>query len=407
MPASSDLQGKKIVLCVTGGIAAYKIADVARRLVSSGAEVHVAMTRSAQRFVGAETFSGITAQPVLTDLFDASGAAPHVELARGADVFVVAPATAHTIARLALGMADDIVAATALMVRCPALIVPAMHTEMWEHVATQEHVETLRARRVTIVGPATGPLMSGDFGAGRMVEPDEIVAAVSQALGHSQSLAGYRVVVTAGGTQEPIDPVRFIGNRSSGLMGFTIAAEAAARGAKVTLIAGPNQLRSPQGIDVVSVRTSDEMRDAVMAAAPDADVIVKAAAVADFKPARHSDVKLKKAEGPPDVNLEPTHDILAELGASPGMRKPGGILVGFAAETEPDPDKLAELARKKRESKKADVIVANDVLSPDSGFHVHTNRAVIVDAEGVTDLGLVTKIDLARSLVDRISVLLG
>ncbi|HEV3472573.1 MAG TPA: bifunctional phosphopantothenoylcysteine decarboxylase/phosphopantothenate--cysteine ligase CoaBC [Actinomycetota bacterium] len=290
---------------------------------------------------------------------------------------------------------------------CPIVVVPAMHTEMWQHPATQKNIATLKERGVHIVGPAVGALSSGDFGIGRMVEPHEIVAATLEALGRSQDLAGRRVVVTAGGTQEPIDPVRYISNRSSGLMGYLIAEEAHRRGAKVTLITGPTQLPLPGGMDVVRVRTAVEMRDAVFAAASDADVIVKAAAVADFRPDWSADQKLKKAAGPPEIKLVPAPDILAELGHSEGVRKSGGLLVGFAAETEPDPKRLGEVAEEKRAAKRADMIVANDVGSPDSGFEVHTNRAVIADDRGLTDVGLVTKSDLARALIDEIARLLG
>jgi phosphopantothenoylcysteine decarboxylase/phosphopantothenate--cysteine ligase len=271
---------------------------------------------------------------------------------------------------------------------------------MWEHPATVEHIATLKSRGVFVIGPEVGPLSSGDAGPGRMTEPDDIVAAAMEVLGRAEDLAGKRVVVTAAGTQEPIDPVRFIGNRSSGLMGYEIAAEAIHRGAKVTLVTGPTNLAVPPGVDLVRVQTAAEMRDAVFAAAVDADVIVKAAAVADFRPVHSIDHKLKKALGPPEVVLEPTPDILAELGADPGARKPGGLLVGFAAETEPDPVRLAELAETKKASKRADLIVANDVSSPDSGFDVPTNRAVIAGPDGVTDVGLVTKRALARALID-------
>jgi phosphopantothenoylcysteine decarboxylase/phosphopantothenate--cysteine ligase len=309
--------------------------------------------------------------------------------------------------KIAVGVSDDLFSTTLLTTRSPIVVVPAMHTEMWEHPATQDHVRTLQSRGVRVVGPAVGSLSSGDFGAGRMVEPPEIVAAALEALGHSQDLVGRRVVVTAGGTQEPIDPVRYISNRSSGLMGNLIAQEAARRGAKVTLITGPSNLPEPAGMDTVKVRTADEMREAVFAVAPDADVVVKAAAVADFKPDHSAARKLKKAEGPPEIVLVPAPDILAELGAAHDVRMPGGLLVGFAAETEPDPVALAQLAEAKRAAKGADVIVANDVGSPDSGFEVHTNRAVIATPAGTHDVGLVTKNALARALIDEIVQLLG
>jgi len=397
-----DIGGKKIVLAVSGGIAAYKTVHVARSLTQMGADVRVVMTRSAQRFVGDQTFAGVTGNAVAVDLFGDGPDAPHVELARGADLAVVAPATANTVAKMAAGLADDLVAATLLTVQCPIVIAPAMHAEMWANPATQANIAALAERSVIQVGPNSGPLMSGDTGMGRMAEPDEIVAAALEAIGHAQDLSGRRVIVTAGGTQEPIDPVRFIGNRSSGRMGFAIAQEAARRGAKVTLVAGPNNLTRPPGIEVVEVRTADEMRDAVMTRAADADVIVKAAAVADFKPVSHADKKLKKAEGPPDITLQPTPDILADLGSHPEVRKPGSVLVGFAAETEEDVDKLKGLARRKLETKGADMIVANEVGTHDSGFGVRTNRAVIATADGVFDVGLVSKEALSAALIDRV-----
>ncbi len=404
--AQGAAQGKKIVVAVTGGIAAYKVVEVVRTLTQLGADVRVVMTPSALLFVGAQTFAALSNNPVTTELMSDSPDVPHVELARGADLLIVAPATANSLMKMALGFSDDIFSATALTVRCPILVAPAMHTEMWEHAATQAHAAALAQRRVTFVGPTVGSLSSGDEGPGRMVEPTEIVSAALTLLGRATDLVGRRVIVTAGGTQEPIDPVRFIGNRSSGLMGFLIAEAAMARGAKVTLIAGPTTLRPPRGVDLVSVKTAQEMHDAVFAAAPDADAVIKAAAVADFRPVTHADKKLKKAAGPPEISLQSTVDILADLGAHPEVRKPGGVLIGFAAETEPDPDRLAELAELKRRSKGADVIVANDVGSRDSGFEVPTNRAVIATSEGVIDVGLVTKKALAEAIVDTISDLL-
>lgn len=402
------LQGRKIVLCVTGGIAAYKVVEVARTLTQLGADVRVVMTHSALKFVGAQTFAALTGNPVATEIFGQGGPdVPHVELARGADLLIVAPATANAIAKIALGISDDLFSATVLTARAPLMVVPAMHAEMWENPATIQNVTTLAERGAILVGPASGPLSSGDEGPGRMVEPEEIVAAAREALTRALDLAGRRIVVTAGGTQEPIDPVRFIGNRSSGLMGYEIAAAAADRGAKVTLVSGPTNLPLPRGVDVIRVKTAQEMRDAVFEAAPNADVVVKAAAVADFRPRTSAPKKLKKAQGPPDIDLEPTHDILAELGHSTGVRKPGGILVGFAAETEPDPARLASLAEEKRAAKGADLVVANDVGSPDSGFEVPTNRAVLADEDGITDVGLVTKKALAAAVVDRIVALLA
>jgi phosphopantothenoylcysteine decarboxylase/phosphopantothenate--cysteine ligase len=411
MVPASDLapaaQGRKVLVCVTGGIAAYKVPFVVRALAELGADVRVVMTRAASEFVGEQTFAALSGNDVYAELFGTGPDVPHVELARSADLVVVAPATANSLAKMALGLADDLFGNTMLTVRCPILVAPAMHTEMWEHPATQEHMATLASRGVHTVGPASGALSSGDTGPGRMAEPPEIVEAALRLLGRSGELDGRRVLVTAAGTQEPIDPVRFIGNRSSGLMGYLIAEEAQHRGAKVTLVSGPTNLRIPPGVEMVHVKTAQEMRDAVFAHAPDVDVIVKAAAVADFRPGRSVGKKLKKSDGPPEITLVPTPDILAELGSNPYARKPGAILVGFAAETEPDAEALAGLARTKLEGKNADLIVANDVGSPDSGFDVPTNRAVIASKDGVTDVGLVTKAALASALLDRITELLG
>ncbi|MBW3595448.1 MAG: bifunctional phosphopantothenoylcysteine decarboxylase/phosphopantothenate--cysteine ligase CoaBC [Actinobacteria bacterium] len=403
---AAALQGKKVLLCVTGGIAAYKVAYVARGLAQSGADVRVIMTRSAERFVGAQTFASLTGNKVYTELFGEGPDVPHVELARGADLAIVAPATANSVAKMALGIADDLFSATLLTVRCPIVVAPAMHTEMWENAATQHNVHLLLERGVIVVGPVSGALSSGDEGPGRMVEPDEILGAAAEVLVRSQDLAGKRILVTAGGTQEPIDPVRFIGNRSSGLMGIEIARAAHERGAKVTLVIGPSNVPPPPGVDVIRVKTAQEMRDEVFELAGDADAIVKAAAVADWRSAEHADQKLKKAAGPPEIDLEPTPDILSELGHSGGIRKPTSILVGFAAETQPDAGALSALAEEKRAAKGADIIVANDVSSPDSGFEVPTNRAVIAGPDGVIDVGLVTKRALAKALVDRIAKLL-
>jgi phosphopantothenoylcysteine decarboxylase / phosphopantothenate---cysteine ligase len=398
----SGVQGRKIVLCVTGGIAAYKVVFVARSLAEMGADVRVLMTASAHKFVGEQTFAALSGNPVATEMFGTGADVPHVELARGAELVVVAPATANILAKMAAGFADDLVSATLLTATCPVLVAPAMHTEMWENAATQANLEVLESRGVTFVGPASGPLSSGDEGPGRMSEPDEIVAAVAEALGRARDLVGRAVVVTAGGTQEPIDPVRFIGNRSSGRMGYAIARAAAARGAKVVLVSGPTELPAPPGVERVPVQTAEEMHAAVLDHAPAADVIVKAAAVADFRPESSAAVKLKKAAGPPEVVLIPNRDILSELGHSTEFRREGAILVGFAAETEPDPAALARLAGEKLRSKGADLIVANDVSSPDSGFSVRTNRAVIASREGTTDVGLVTKEALAEAIIDRI-----
>jgi phosphopantothenoylcysteine decarboxylase/phosphopantothenate--cysteine ligase len=401
--SASVVSGKKIVLAVSGGIAAYKVVLVARELAQLGADVRVAMTRSARRFVGTQTFAALTGNPVSDKLFGAGAEVPHVELARGADLAIVAPATANIIAKMVAGVADDLVSASLLTLTCPILVVPAMHTEMWESPATVHNMAVLAERGYSILGPASGPLSSGDEGPGRMVEPPEIVEACVEILGRVESLAGKRLLITAGGTREPLDPVRYIGNHSSGRMGYVIAEEAAKRGAKVILVSGSTHLLPPPGVEVAHASTAEEMYEAVMAHAPEADIIIKAAAVADFRPDTSAPSKLKKSAGPPTVTLVPTKDILRELGHNPATRKPGGLLVGFAAETEPDMDRLVELAELKRKDKGADVIIANQVGVHDSGFEVGTNRAVIATAEGTKQLGLLTKQALAKALLDEIS----
>jgi phosphopantothenoylcysteine decarboxylase/phosphopantothenate--cysteine ligase len=404
--AESSLQSRKILLFVTGGIAAYKVVQVARDLTELGADVRVVMTPAAEQFVGKQTFAALTRNRVATDLFEAGPEVPHVELARGADLAIVAPATAHALAQMASGLAGDLMTATLLMTSCPTLLVPAMHTEMWNHPATQANLRTLEARGAHVLGPAEGSLSSGDEGPGRMVSPAEILAEARRILATSQDLAGVRVLVTAGGTQEPIDPVRYLGNHSSGRMGYVLARTAEARGAKVTLVSGPTELPPPPGVEVVPVGTAAEMYDAVIRRSPDADVVIKAAAVADFTPDASAPKKLKKGAGPPEIRLVPTIDILATLGSHPELRKPGGILVGFAAETEPDPTRLAALAEEKRVAKGADMIVANEVGVPDSGFRAETNRAVIATTAGLEDLGLVGKTSLAEILLDHVVRLL-
>lgn len=395
-----SVAGRKILVCVSGGIAAYKTVHVVRDLTLLGAEVHVLMTRSAERFVGKQTFASLSGNQVQTEIFGDTPEVPHVELARSADLVVVAPATANVMAKTAVGLADDIVSATLLTATCQILFVPAMHTEMWENPATRANLSTLSTRGVHILGPESGALSSGDEGPGRMVEPEEIVERALSLLGSSTELEGRTVVVTAGGTREAIDPVRYLGNNSSGRMGYLVAEEAVRRGAKVTLISAPSPLTPPPGADVVRVESAAEMREAVLAAAGTADVIVKAAAVADFRPDADSPTKLKKSGGPPDLKLVPTTDILAELGRSPELRKPGGVLVGFAAETEEDDVRLGELAALKLRNKGADLVVANRVGVEDSGFEVATSRAVLASASGVEDLGSTSKRAVAGALMD-------
>jgi len=390
------LRGARVLLGVTGGIASYKAVEIARLLGKAGARVQVLMTEAAQRFVGPATFAAITHRSVPTDVFDSPELVIHVRLARETDVIVVAPATANVIAKMAHGIADDLLTNVLLNATAPLIVAPAMHTEMWEHQATKENVQTLRARGALIVDPEEGELAGGDEGVGRLADPAVIAHAVAETLARGHDLAGVRVIVTAGGTQEPIDPVRYISNRSSGKMGFALAREAANRGAAVTLITAPSAIPVPDRVDVVRVRTAQEMRDEVVARFDNADVVVKAAAVADFKPRQAASGKIKKANAPSAIELEPTVDIAAELGA---MKKKQ-ILVGFAAET----DDHRAAARAKLTSKNLDLIVLNDVRATDAGFEVETNRVVILSADGTEEeVPLQLKTGIAQVIWDRVS----
>ena len=394
------LRGARVLLGVSGGIACYKAVEVARLLGKRGAHVQVVMTEAATRFVGTITFASLTHRPAYTDLFAEQDRVLHVRLAREADLVVVAPATANLIAKMANGISDDLLSATLLTTTAPLVVAPAMHTEMWEHPATRANVETLRSRGVHIVDPESGELAGGDEGVGRLAEPPVIVAAVAETFAHGRDLAGVGFLVTAGGTQEPIDPVRFIGNRSSGKQGFAIATEAARRGADVTLVTGPTWLADPDRVDVVRVRTADEMLAAVAERYDDTDVVVKAAAVADFRPANPAGQKIKKDQGTPTIELVPTVDILSELGRG----KTHQLLVGFSAETE---DAVAR-ARKKLTAKNLDLIVTNIVGRPGSGFEADTNAVVILGADGTEEeLPLQTKASVARAICDRVVAALG
>jgi phosphopantothenoylcysteine decarboxylase/phosphopantothenate--cysteine ligase len=396
---TEPLSGRRVLLGVTGGIAAYKAAILARLLVADGAEVRVVMTDAATRFVGTDTFAALTGNPVHTSVFDVPGEVLHVRLAHEIDLAIVAPATANVLAKLAHGVADDLLTSTLLESRCPVVAAPAMHTGMWEHPATVASVETLEGRGVTFVGPVSGPLAAGDEGLGRMSEPEAILGAARAVAARSSDLAERRIVVTAGPTHEPIDAVRFIGNRSSGRMGIAVAAEARARGAEVTLVLGPGTVAPPSALRVLRIETAEQMRDAVLEAAQDADAIVMAAAVADFRPVSAAGNKLKKDAGPPDVRLVPTPDILAELGERPG----GRILVGFAAETT---DLEAE-GRRKLERKHLDLIVVNEVGRAGTGFDSETNDAMILARDGDDEpLRTWSKRELASAICDRLAKLL-
>ncbi len=364
------LDGSRIVLGVTGGIAAYKAVEVCRRLIDAGAHVTPVMTRGALHFVGRTTFSALASAPVQTELWDGPDPIPHTRLGQQADLVIVVPATARIIGAYAAGLSTDLLTNVLLATRAPVLICPAMHTEMWEHPAVVDNLATLRRRGVHVVEPAAGRLAGGDIGAGRLADPTDIVAAAARVLDRrTPALAGTRVVVTAGGTREPIDAVRVIANRSSGKQGYAVAAEAAARGADVTLLSTV-ELPVPAGVRVEAVETAAQLQAAVQAHA-DADVIVMAAAVADFRPKLAAAGKIKKHEGVPEIVLEPTPDILAGLGAT---KRPGQVLVGFAAET----DDLVANAQSKLEAKRLDLIVANDVSAPGVGFGHDTNAVVLL-----------------------------
>jgi phosphopantothenoylcysteine decarboxylase/phosphopantothenate--cysteine ligase len=400
------LSGVHVLLGVTGGIAAYKAALVARLLVHAGASVDPVLTRGAERFIGAATFEGLTGRRVRSEVWEDIPGETHVALGRNADVVLIYPATAHTIAKLAGGLADDLLTTTLLAATCPVVVAPAMHTEMWQHPATVANVATLTDRGVHIAGPASGTLMGGDVGAGRLIEPSDAFAAVVSALGGPAprvDLSGRTVVVTAGGTREPLDPVRYLGNRSTGKMGFAVAEAARRRGAQVHLIAANVTLPTPEGVTRRDVTTALELRDAVLRLADGADVIVKAAAVADFRPSHVAMSKLKKSDGVPSVELTPNPDILAELGARsvPGV---GPLLVGFAAETD-DPEKQGWA---KLERKGADLLVVNDVSRSDAGFGTDTNHVLILGADGSrTEVPLAPKSVVADRILDAVAVRLA
>lgn len=368
------LAGRRIVLGVSGGIAAYKAVDLCRRLIDAGAHVSPVMTADAKRFVGEVTFSALASEPVQTSLWDGPSPIPHTRLGQQAELVIVAPATARVIAAYAAGLSDDLLTATLLATRAPVMVCPAMHTEMWEHPAVQENLATLRRRGVIVIDPETGRLAGGDVGAGRLADAAVIVAAAERALGPAD-LKGRRVLVTAGGTREPIDAVRVITNRSSGKQGYALAAEAAARGASVILVTTVDR-PVPAGVEeVIRVDTAAQMQAAVVPRQGEIDILIMAAAVADFRPSHPHSNKWKKEDGPPVIDLEPTHDFLVDLGRS----KPASqVLIGFAAETED----LERSAMSKLERKGLDIIVANDVSAPGSGFEHDTNSVTILRPDG-------------------------
>lgn len=393
------LHQASVVLGITGGIAAYKAADLASKLVQAGATVDVIMTEAATHFVAPLTFQALTGRPVYGDMFRLleQTEMAHLSLAWRASVLVIAPATANTLAKLAHGIADNLLCATALACTAPLVLAPAMDAGMWEHPAQQENLETLRRRGVVIVGPGEGRLASGRVGRGRMAEVPEILGTIRLLLGRDGPLAGRHVLVTAGGTQEPIDPVRFIGNRSSGKMGYALAQAALDRGASVTLVSAPTALPKPVGAGLIDVTTAAEMQQAVMAALPGCDALLMAAAVADFTPAEVSPQKIKKGRGGLTLHLERTSDILGEVAGERGKTGRPALVVGFAAETQD----LLRNARLKLQAKRLDLIVANDVSAPDSGFGVDTNRVTLIDREGREEaLGLLSKEEVAGRVLD-------
>ena len=390
-------EGKTIVLGVTGSIAVYKAAELVREYQKRGADVHVVMTRSACEFVGPVTFETLTGHKVSVETFDRNFQwnVQHVALAKRGDVFVIAPATANIIAKMASGIADDMLSSTVLAARCPKLVAPAMNTGMYDNPATQRNLETLRGFGVQIVEPGVGMLACGDEGRGRLADLEDLVDATYYAMTVQKPLAGRRVVVTAGPTREALDPVRYVSNHSTGRMGYEMARAALALGAReVTLISGPTALRAPYGVRMVPVVSAREMESAVLAALPQADLLVKAAAVGDFRPASVADQKIKKGEGGLTVDLVKNPDILAEACAA---RQPGQVIVGFAMETQ---DLIAN-AKAKLEKKGADMIVANSLTEEGAGFGGETNVASLLTASGVEKLPKMSKLALSEEILRR------
>jgi phosphopantothenoylcysteine decarboxylase/phosphopantothenate--cysteine ligase len=393
------LTDKTIVLGITGGIAAYKAADIASKLTQAGAKVEVVMTEPATRFIAPLTLRSITGRAVITDMFDLASqhSIEHIALGEAADVVVIAPATASIIAKMAVGIADDMVTLTVLATKAPVIVAPAMDVNMFENAVTQENLAKLKVRGFTIVDPAYGRLASGKVGWGRLADIDQIIGTIKQVLGRSGGLAGKRVVVTAGGTREPIDPVRHIGNPSSGKMGYAIAEAARDRGAEVKLITAPTSILEPAGVEVVYVETTVQMKQAVAKAVVKADALLMAAAVSDYQPKTTARAKIKKTSPTLTLELVRTPDILGEV-------KGDFIRVGFAAESE---DIVAN-AKKKLEKKQLDLIVANDITDKKSGFGVDTNKVTLIDRKGKVDsLPLMSKREVADRILDRVAGLMG
>lgn len=391
------LSGKTIVLGVTGGIACFKAAALASMLKKQHADVQVIMTENATKFVTPLTFEQLTGNKALVDTFDRNfvHAVEHISVADRADFVLIAPATANVIAKLAHGLADDMLTTTVLACRCKKAVAPAMNTGMYENPVTQDNIETLRHYGWEIVDPAEGRLACGAEGKGRLPEPEDLLEVCLHALAHEKDLLGKRVLVTAGPTQEALDPVRYLTNHSSGRMGYAIATAAARRGAIVTLVSGPVALKKPAYVNTVDVVTAEDMFDAVMQYAPDADIIIKAAAVADYRPATVADNKLKKSDDALSIPLERTKDILGTLGKE---KREGQFLCGFSMETE----NMLENSRKKLEKKNLDMIAANNVKEPGAGFAVETNVLTLITKDGETALPLMRKDAAADALLDAI-----
>lgn len=403
---TTPFEDRRIILGITGSIAAYKAADLASKLAQAGALVDVILTQAALQFINPLSFQSVTGRAAYIDrdLWEREGHVLHIGLARNANLMVIAPASANTLAKLAHGIADNLLTVTALAARCPILLAPAMDGGMYAHPATQSNLEILRQRGAIIVGPAQGHLASGLTGLGRMVEPQELLGYIRQELGRDGLLRGRKVVVTAGGTQEPIDPVRAITNRSSGKQGFALAQAAMDRGAAVTLITGPTQLPTPVGASRIDVQTAEQMLTAVLDAIPKADVLIMAAAVADFRPVSPADHKFKREKGLPQLVLEATPDILSNVSAIKTKTGFPRVMVGFAAESQD----VLQNARHKLHTKGLDLIVANDILANDAGFAFDTNRVTILDAGGGEEsLPLLSKSDVSEAVLERIIGILG
>jgi phosphopantothenoylcysteine decarboxylase/phosphopantothenate--cysteine ligase len=399
------LEGRRILLGVSGSIAAYKAVDLASKLTQAGAEVDVLLSPAGREFVTPLTFQSLTGRKAYTehDLWGDEAHVLHVDLAEAADLLVIAPATANTMAKIATGQADSLISLAALAARCPILIAPAMDVGMYENPATQENIETLKARGVHFAGPAEGRMASGLSGRGRFLETNEIMGHIRKVLGLNGPLAGKKVVVTAGGTQEPLDPVRVLANRSSGKQGYALAQASVDRGAEVVLVSGPTALETPIGVRRVNIETAEQVKEATLEAVAGASALLMAAAVADYRPAHSEDQKIKRREGVPELTLEPTEDV---LGAVIDYKRAHGepdVVVGFAAESR---DLIANAQKKLRE-KSLDLIVANDITAKDAGFSVDTNRVTLIDADGhVEELPLLSKVEVAERVLERVLGLL-